>query len=471
MVVGAFRLHGGLTCRRLTGLHHALGQAGCAGRGYGAKTALSRKPCKLLAGRTTGRDRRVLSTVSSDGTEAKVAGREMINFQIVTNEELSSILGSWGEPKFRSKQVIEWVREKGVTDPMEMTNLPSALRRRLAEATAIVPAINAPESTAYDQNGGNDLLPKGAGLRLEEELVSRKDDTIKRAYKLHDGQIIESVLMYSGGDSVKPGSLEQSRIRRTACISSQAGCAMGCVFCSTGQMGFARQLSSDEIFEQAASFASELRLRGDRLTHVVFMGMGEPLANYRNVLAAARRINSDLGLAARKITISTVGIPNSIRRLAHEKFQVNLAVSLHESDQARRSALLPANRRYGGLEELFDALREYMSVTNRRVSFEWALIRDTNDSVRTARDLGRLFEAHGIASKLCHVNVIPVNPTPGFQGGKPTREIVDRFCATLVDEFGISATPRVRKGIDIDAGCGQLKADILAKKKVRNIIG
>jgi 23S rRNA (adenine2503-C2)-methyltransferase len=225
-----------------------------------------------------------------------------------------------------------------------------------------------------------------------------------RAYELRDGQIIESVLMpYDDG-------------RRTACISSQAGCGMGCVFCATGQMGFSRQLSSAEIFEQAQIFSTELKRRNERLSNVVFMGMGEPMANYDNVMVAVRRLNTDLGIGARHITISTVGLAPRIRKLAEEDIQVNLAVSLHQANDAKRSALMPVNKRYP-LPELLDACRFYIEKTNRRISFEWALIRDDTDTEETARELGRL-----LRGMLCHVNVIPLNPTANF-GGKPTSKV------------------------------------------------
>ena len=230
-------------------------------------------------------------------------------------------------------------------------------------------------------------------------------------------------------------------------------------------MGFSRQLTAEEIFEQVAIYDSLVKQNGDSrgVTNVVFMGMGEPLANYRNVLKAVRMINAELGIGARKITVSTVGLAPNILKLAQEDVQVNLAVSLHESDDAKRSLLLPANARYGGLDVLMEAIKTYVDTTRRRVSFEWALIAGENDTPATARALGKLFRKHKIESALAHVNVIPLNPTEGFSGSKSNRDAVDGFCKLLGDEFGISATPRMRKGIDIDAGCGQLKAEIVRK--------
>jgi 23S rRNA (adenine2503-C2)-methyltransferase len=302
-----------------------------------------------------------------------------INFYGSSKEDLTTLLTSWGQPSYRVKQINEWVFDKGVTDFDLMTGLPKDLRAKLKEFYSV----------------GN--------LKLVSEQVS-KDGTKKRAYELRDGQIIESVLMpYDDG-------------RRTACISSQAGCGMGCVFCATGQMGFSRQLSSAEIFEQAQIFSTELKRRNERLSNVVFMGMGEPMANYDNVMVAVRRLNTDLGIGARHITISTVGLAPRIRKLAEEDIQVNLAVSLHQANDAKRSALMPVNKRYP-LPELLDACRFYIEKTNRRISFEWALIRDDTDTEETARELGRL-----LRGMLCHVNVIPLNPTANF-GGKPTSKV------------------------------------------------
>ncbi|EED91627.1 predicted protein, partial [Thalassiosira pseudonana CCMP1335] len=335
--------------------------------------------------------------------------------------ELETLLKSWKYPAFRARQIHNWIFSQGVTSIDDMSDLPLKLRTMLKERATV------------------------GSLHLEVEQVSQ-DGTRKRAYKLHDGQMIESVLMpYEDG-------------RRTACVSSQAGCAMGCVFCATGQMGFARQLTSDEIFEQVATFANELKGEGERLSNVVMMGMGEPLANYRNVLAAMHRMNTDLGIGARKITISTVGVVPNIKKLIEEDLQVRLALSLHCATDEERTALLPANRRYGGLDELMTTIREYIRVKKMRVTFEWALIEGQNDSKDVARTLGRLLQKHDIRPDMAHVNLIPLNPTGGYGGGPSGRNNVHRFVEVLEKEFGISATPRMRRGIDIDAGCGQLKA-------------
>jgi adenine C2-methylase RlmN of 23S rRNA A2503 and tRNA A37 len=239
----------------------------------------------------------------------------------------------------------------------------------------------------------------------------------------------------------------------------------GCVFCATGQMGFARQLTAEEIFEQVARFASELKADGERLSNVVMMGMGEPLANYNNVIAAIRRMNEDLGIGARKITVSTVGVVPNIRKLMAEDIQVRLALSLHCATEEERTALLPANRRYGGLHELMTTIKEYIRVKRQRVTFEWALIEGENDTPEVARTLGRLLHTYDIRTDMAHVNLIPLNPTGGYGGGPSGRRNVAKFVDVLEREFGISATPRMRRGIDIDAGCGQLTAANEKKKE------
>jgi hypothetical protein len=234
-------------------------------------------------------------------------------------------------------------------------------------------------------------------------------------------------------------------------------------------MGFARQLTADEIFEQVATFANELKGDGERLSNVVMMGMGEPLANYRNVLAAIRRMNTDLGIGARRITISTVGVVPNIKKLMNEDLNVRLALSLHCATEEERSALLPANRRYGGLDLLMETIREFVQVKKQRVTFEWALIEGQNDSKEVARSLGRLLRKHDIRPDMAHVNLIPLNPTGGFGGGPSARANVQKFVDVLENEFGISATPRMRRGIDIDAGCGQLKSSIKKKEEAEKL--
>lgn len=334
---------------------------------------------------------------------------------------LEALLASWGEPAFRARQVWDWLYVQRALAIDDMTNVPKTLRDRLAAETRL------------------------GVLELAAEQESA-DGTIKRLYRLHDGQLIESVLMEYDDD------------RRTACISTQAGCAMGCVFCATGQMGFARNLTSDEIFEQALYFARERAARGERLSNVVFMGMGEPFHNYEATIATVHRLMSDLEIGARHITVSTVGLAPMIRRFADEGLQVKLAVSLHAATDEERSALLPVNRRWP-LRELIGACHEFVHKTGRRISFEWTLIEGENDTPEQAHALGKL-----LRGLKCHVNAIPLNPTAGYGGDPSASRRIDAFREVL-ESYGVTMTVRVRRGIDINAGCGQLKSAVLAKRR------
>lgn len=339
----------------------------------------------------------------------------------LTPAALTALIAAWGEPRFRAGQIHDWLYTRRAASFAAMTELPKALRERLNAAFTL------------------------GSLELDAEQVSR-DGTVKRLYRLHDGQLIESVLMEYDDD------------RRTACISTQAGCAMGCVFCATGQMGFMRHLTADEIFEQALYFARDLEARGERLSNIVLMGMGEPFHNYEATVAALRRLMDDLGIGARHITVSTVGLVPMIDRFADEGLKVRLAISLHAATDQERSALLPVNRRYP-LADLMRSVRDYTDKTGRRVSFEWTLIQSENDTPEQAHALGRLLKG-----LLCHVNVIPLNPTQGFDGDPSAAGRIETFIAILGD-YGIPATMRVRRGIDIDAGCGQLKSNVLRKQR------
>ena len=345
----------------------------------------------------------------------------LVNVYGLDEASLQAQLIELGQAKFRAKQVCEWVYQRGVTSFDEMTNLPKELRRLLASRYRF------------------------GHLEIAVSQVSG-DGTEKRLYKLPDGQMIESVLMpYRDG-------------RRTACISSQAGCAMGCSFCATGQMGFARHLSAEEIFEQAQTFSTELQRRDERLSNIVFMGMGEPFHNYDQLLKAIHMIKDRLGIGARKMTVSTVGLVPKIRRFANEGLQVKLAISLHATRDEDRGAIMPINKKYP-INELISACHEYVNATHRRITFEWALIQGENDSEAEARRLASLLKG-----LLCHVNVIPLNPTAGYEGAPSDPERVNRFVKTL-ELGGIPATIRVRRGIDIDAGCGQLKSEVERKRR------
>jgi 23S rRNA (adenine2503-C2)-methyltransferase len=326
----------------------------------------------------------------------------------LTREELATLLS--GEPAFRSRQVWDGLHVR-VQRPDEMTDLPLALRRSLAQTLS--PALR--------------------------EISRREADegkTTKWLWALADGARVESVLMaYTA--------------RVTVCVSTQAGCAMACAFCATGQSGFERHLSEGEIVEQVAVAMRAARPR--RLSNVVFMGMGEPLANYDRVWGAVERLCDEMGLSARHLTLSTVGVVPGIRRLSTEGRPVNLAVSLHAANDALRDELVPLNRRYP-LDALHAACADYVQASGRRLSLEWALIDGVNDRATDAGELSEFARPLG-----AHVNLIPLNPTPGYAvvGSAPDR--VRRFREQLL-ALGINATVRVTRGAQIDAACGQLAA-------------
>ncbi|MCB0978475.1 MAG: 23S rRNA (adenine(2503)-C(2))-methyltransferase RlmN [Acidimicrobiales bacterium] len=327
-----------------------------------------------------------------------------------TRDELARLLD--GEPRYRVDQIWQGLHEHG-SEPGEWTNLPKALRARL-EAD----------------------LPRA--LRAVTESVSDDGQTVKWLWALADGRMIETVLM-------------RYPDRATVCVSSQAGCAMACGFCATGQAGFDRNLSVGEIVEQVVMARRSAAASGQRLSNIVFMGMGEPFANYDRTWESVRRIHDDIGIGARHLTLSTVGIVPGIRRLAAADLPVNLAVSLHLANDAERDVLVPINRRYP-LDLLAEACRDYVDATHRRLSFEWALIHDVNDTDRHARELADYARPLG-----AHVNLIPLNPTPGYQvRGTPPRRV--REFADLLRSLGINATVRRTRGTDIDAACGQLRA-------------
>jgi 23S rRNA (adenine2503-C2)-methyltransferase len=332
---------------------------------------------------------------------------------------LESLLKSWGEPPYRAAQVWEWLYVHLVDAFDQMTSLPQSLRERLAQETTI------------------DVL------EVVEAARSPDRRTHKDLLQLPDGETIEAVLM-------------RYERRRTACLSTQVGCAMGCPFCATGQMGFRRDLSSGEIVAQALHFARQLQTTGERLTNVVLMGMGEPLANYDASLAAIRRMNHPDGfrLGQRHITLSTVGLVPQIRRLADEGLQITLAVSLHAATDDLRDRLVPVNRRYG-LDALFEACATYAERTGRRVSFEWALIEGVNDAPEQAHALADRLHA-ALPGTLAHVNLIPLNPSAGYRGGSSTDDAVTAFAAIL-ERRHVPYTVRVRRGAAIQAGCGQLR--------------
>jgi 23S rRNA (adenine2503-C2)-methyltransferase len=327
-----------------------------------------------------------------------------------TREDLAAALS--GEPSYRVKQAWEGMHRR-LARPDEMTELPARLRAALTEA--LPPALSpAAETTSADGK------------------------TVKWLWQLHDGALVETVLM-------------EYADRVTVCVSSQAGCAMACGFCATGQAGFERNLSVGEIVEQVVQAARRARPR--RLSNVVLMGMGEPLANYDRTWGAIRRLHDELEISARHITVSTVGIIPGIRRLAGEDLPVNLAVSLHAANDRLRDQLVPINRRYP-LTELVAACRAYIDAKGRRLSFEWAMIAGVNDRPSDALELAELARSLG-----AHVNLIPLNPTADFDTpGTPAAGV--RAFRDLLRTLGANATVRQNRGTDIDAACGQLRTRV-----------
>jgi 23S rRNA (adenine2503-C2)-methyltransferase len=325
----------------------------------------------------------------------------------MTVEELAAALAPLGGEPYRARQVCEWVYQKGVLDGPKMTNLPAALRCELQVLTS-------------------------RALRRSDS----RDGTFKLLVELADGEHVETVLIPTPRFA-------------TACLSTQAGCAMGCAFCASGLGGLARDLTSGEILEQ---FLHLWREGGRRPTHVVFMGMGEPLANYDATVAALRAIvdPARLGLSARRVTVSTVGLPGAIRRLAGEDLPVSLAISLHAPNDALRRELIPAARSTS-VEEVLRAADEFRSSRNRQVTLEYVLLAGVNDSALSAEGLARLALGHH-----CSVNLIRYNPVEGLPYRSPTEAAAETFARRL-RKHGASVQVRASRGRDACAACGQLR--------------
>ena len=331
--------------------------------------------------------------------------------------QLKAFLRTLGLPEYRSRQLWQAFYVDLVENIDQVSTLSKDLRTTLKEKMDF------------------------GHLTPAKRLVSSDRQTVKTLFSLPDGLSIEAVLMHYDE-------------RQTLCISTQAGCAMGCVFCATGQMGYKRNLSTGEIVEQVLQFASELKTNGMQVTNIVIMGMGEPFQNYDAVMNAVNLLNDPQGfnLGARRFTISTVGLVPMIERFASEKNQVNLAVSLHAANDALRTSLLPIAKKYP-LAELMKACRDYVEITHRRITFEWALIQDVNDREADARELAELLKG-----MLCHVNIIALNPTDKY-AGKSTSELRAKAFQSILVKNGIPCTIRLRRGIDIHAGCGQLASE------------
>ena len=332
----------------------------------------------------------------------------------LTLDEIAVWLAENAQPRFRAAQVWQGLYQHCFADFDQFSNIPKALKQALEQAFAIQPLTD---------------------LR---HVVSKDGLTEKTLFRLPDGERIETVLM-------------RYDTRNTLCISTQSGCAMGCAFCATGQMGFKRHLSSGEIIAQVLHFERHLRENEDHLTNVVVMGMGEPFHNYDATLSAIRTLNDPNGfnMGARRFTISTVGLVPQIQRFAEEDLQVNLAISLHAAEDALRSSIVPINRTFP-IAKLMEACRYYTQKTNRRITFEYALIAGVNDSQDHAYALANLLKG-----MLCHVNLISLNPSPAYAKPGSKAEQVRTF-AEILNAKHIQTTVRLRRGIEIQAGCGQL---------------
>ncbi len=335
----------------------------------------------------------------------------MKNIKDYNLEDLKNELKGMGEKPFRAEQIFKWLYDEKVESFDEMTNLSLELREKLKE---------------------NYTMCNFQILKKQES----KDGTIKYLFDVLDGNAIETVLMrYHHGNSI--------------CVSSQIGCKMGCKFCASTGINFIRNLSSGEIVEQIIKVEQDT---GERISNVVFMGIGEPLDNYDNVVNAIRRINHPKGLniGARHISISTSGLVPKIYQLAEENIQCTLSISLHATSNEKRSSMMPVNQTYP-IEELLQACRDYIAKTNRRISFEYALAKDNNDNLEDAKQLVKLLKG-----MICHVNLIPINKIENGQFDKSSNENIMKF-RDYLNEHGIVATIRRELGSDIEAACGQLR--------------
>ncbi|MBI3928671.1 MAG: 23S rRNA (adenine(2503)-C(2))-methyltransferase RlmN [Armatimonadetes bacterium] len=350
-----------------------------------------------------------------------------VNLKDLLPEELERFFGLLGEPRFRAGQVIRWMYVRGVSDFGHMTDLAKELRGRLQEI-AVVP-----------------------NLEADVQQLSEAQDTSKYLFRLPDGNAVESVRMRYL-ENLGPG-------RVAVCISSQVGCAMACDFCASGLLGLKRNLKTWEIVDQVTQIQNRVRDRGERVANVVFMGLGEPLHNYDNLLRAIRLINLQEGLAIgmRHLTVSTAGLVPQITKLAQEKLSLCLAISLHATDDELRGKMMPINRRWP-IEQLLEACREYQRLTDRRVTFEYLMIDGVNDSLEQARRLGSMVSGlHAL------INLIPWNPVEGIPYRRSTRAAVRAFQAE-VEKYGVKCTVRQEKGSDIEAACGQLRLRDLGER-------
>ena len=332
-------------------------------------------------------------------------------------QELTELITEAGLPAYRAKQIWQMIYKQFIASPADFSNLSKELRESLDEKFCFLP------------------------LEVVKDLKSSDSQTNKLLFKLQDGRMIESVLM-------------RYQKRNTICISTQVGCPMNCAFCATGQMGFIRNLSAGEIVAQILFFSRMLKAEDLKLTNIVVMGMGEPFHNYDAVMKAIDIINDPDGMnfGERRVTISTVGIIPRIEQFTAAKRQINLAVSLHAPTNTIRDKIIPANRKYP-LDDLLEACRIYTEKTGRRITFEYALIHGLNDNYENAVALCKRLKG-----MLCHVNLIPLNSTQKYEGSGSNHDRVNSFKSVL-DKNGIPCSVRLKRGIDIGAGCGQLLAE------------
>ena len=336
----------------------------------------------------------------------------MTDIKSLTFDELNSEITSIGLPKFRTGQIYSWLHEKGVDSFDEMTNLSKDLREKLKQ---------------------NYFIPS---IKIEDKYVSKIDSTVKYLFKLYDGEYVEAVIM-------------KYKYGYTICISSQVGCKMGCRFCASTLAGFKRNLLPSEMESQLHTAQKDLNIR---ISHIVLMGIGEPLDNYENVIKFIKTVNNDKGLniSMRDITLSTCGIVPKIYDLANEQMPITLTLSLHAPNDKIRSSMMPVNDKWG-VDEAIAACKKYAEKTGRRVSFEYTLINGVNDTEECAKEL-----ASKLAGMLCHVNLIPVNDVEERGNVRSTDKSIKNFCEVLYS-LGINATIRRTLGSDINASCGQLR--------------
>ena len=341
-------------------------------------------------------------------------------------EEMEQLVVDMGYPRYRADQILLPLYYKFPKDINDIPQLPKKLREKLTEAGYTI-----------------------GSAKETHRVVSDDGDTTKLLLNLTDGTPVETVLIQY------PSSKINGHPRSTICVSTQIGCAMGCVFCATGQMGFEKNIRAEEIVAQVIHFANILQQRGEHVTNLVFMGMGEPMANYDETIRAVRILTHDrgFGIGQRNITISTIGLISGIDKLAEEDLQVGLAISLHAPNNELRKKLVPTAGP-NSVEDIIEAGRRYFKKTGRRVTFEYALMKGINDSPKIATELAILLKGNG-----SHVNLIPINPTAG-DFNRPTQDSIREFERILFNA-GVNCTVRIEKGIEISAACGQLRIDIV----------